>query len=109
MAKTDAESRDGSAETLDDVVGETGFTRRTRARRDHDPVGLQLADLVERGLVVAEDAHFHTQFAEVMDEIVGKAVVVVDDHQHGGAKLRQTISSTKQKLSACCAVTATAL
>ncbi len=52
-----------------------------RARQD--ALGREGADPVDRDLVVAMDDELGTQFAEVLDEVVGEGVVVVDDEEHG--------------------------
>ena len=40
-------------------------------------------DLVDGERVVAIDAHVLAQLAEVLDEVVGERVVVIDHQQHG--------------------------
>ena len=54
------------------------------AGREHDRLGGFRQDLVHAELVVAIAARGGAQFAEEMDEVVGKAVVVIDQRQHGG-------------------------
>ncbi len=44
--------------------------------------GLPRGDLVQRERVVAVDVHVRAQLAQVLDEVVGEAVVVVDHQQH---------------------------
>ncbi len=41
-------------------------------------IGLEGDQLVQRDLVVAEDADVRAEFAEVLDEVVGERVVVID-------------------------------
>ena len=45
-------------------------------------VGRQRAIVVDGDLVVAHDAHVLPQLAEVLHEVVGERVVVVDHEQH---------------------------
>jgi hypothetical protein len=40
-------------------------------------------------LVVAMHAHVLAQFAEILDEVVGEGVVVVDHQEHGAVILRR--------------------
>ena len=80
MAQADAENRHLPASLLDDFQRHAGLVRRARPGRDHDALRRQLANLLDRQLVVARDAHVLTQLAEVLHEVVGEAVVVVD-HQ----------------------------
>jgi hypothetical protein len=41
------------------------------------------AQRIQRHLVVADHAHLFTQLAEILHEVVGEAVVVVDHQDHG--------------------------
>ena len=95
MAEADAEGGDAGAESFDDVVGEAGFARGTGAGGNQDARRFEFADFLDGGLVVAENFHLHPQLAEVLDEVVGEAVVVVDDEQHGGVNYARFGRSTK--------------
>jgi len=79
VAEANPEGGRGRAEGLDDVVGQSGFARRTGTGGDEDPGRFEGANLVQGDFVVAANLHLHAQFAEVLDEVVGKAVVIVDD------------------------------
>src|SRR4051812_13721851 len=82
VAEADAEDRrPGFAEGLDRRAGDTGLGRRAGAGRDDQPVRLARQQLCDRRLVVAHDFHLRPQLAQVLDEVVGEGVVVVD-HQH---------------------------
>ena len=83
MAKTNAEQRCGFAKALDHGATDAGFFWRARAGGDADVVGLEPRDLIQRDLIIATDFHDGTHFAEVLDEIVGEGIVVVDDQEHG--------------------------
>src|SRR4051794_39383994 len=52
--------------------------RRTWARRNDEPIGLQPNELGDRRLVIADDAHLSAPLPQVLDEVVGEGVVVVD-------------------------------
>jgi hypothetical protein len=43
---------------------------------------MQRLDLVDRNLIVAEYPHVFTQFPEVLHEVIGKGVIVVDHQEH---------------------------
>jgi hypothetical protein len=45
---------------------------------DDEMVRLEGDEFVHRNLVVAEDANVRAEFAEVLDEVVGEGVVVVN-------------------------------
>ena len=56
------------------------LVRRARPGRDHEAVGCEFGDLLNCDLVVAEHAHVLAQLAEVLHEVVGERIIVVD-HQ----------------------------
>ncbi|MPN07828.1 hypothetical protein SDC9_155100 [bioreactor metagenome] len=80
VAEADAEQRNLAGEFLDRRQRHAGLRRRAGAGRNDQIVGLEAGDLGQRDGVVAEDFHLLAKFAEIMDEVVGEAVVVVD-HQ----------------------------
>jgi hypothetical protein len=57
-----------------------GFGCTARARRRCGRA--QRGDLVDRDLVVADDAHLLAELAEILHEVVGEGIVVVDHQQH---------------------------
>jgi hypothetical protein len=81
-----AHAQDGqlAGEALQRGHADAGFGWRAGARRQHEAVRPQRGDFVEGDFVVADDLHFFTQFAEVLDQVEGEAVVIVDHEQHGG-------------------------
>ena len=78
-----AEQRGGLAKALDHRAADACLLGRAGAGGDADVVGLELFDLVQRHLVIAADFHDGSHLAEVLDEVVGEGVVVVDDEEHG--------------------------
>src|SRR5690606_3983954 len=81
VAKADAENRQLAGEVLDCRHRDAGFVRRARAGRNHQPVRRDLFDLFKSDLVIAVHQHLGAQFLQVLDDVVGKAVVIVD-HQY---------------------------
>src|SRR3954462_8346198 len=61
--------------------------RRTWARRNDEPIGLQPNELGERRLVIADDAHLRAQLPQVLNEVVGEGVVVVDHEDAHSTRL----------------------
>src|SRR6185312_6645523 len=56
--------------------------RRAGSRRDdHLPAACSFDELAGRHRVIAHDVQLRPELAEVLDEVVGEAVVVVDDEQ----------------------------
>ena len=83
MAETDAEDRHHRPGACDQLEADAGPVGIAWARRQHDGLGRLGQHLVDGDLVVAVDARRGAQFAEEMDEVVGKAVVIIDQRQHG--------------------------
>ena len=50
-----------------------------RAGGQQDPVGVEGQRLVDGDLVVADDDRLGPQLTQVLDEVVGKRIVVVDN------------------------------
>src|SRR5919204_1014404 len=82
MSETDAEDWRALAEASDDVERDARVVRRARARRDHDPLGRQRRHAIGVHRVVTYHAQLGPQLAEILHEVVGERVVVVDDEDH---------------------------
>ncbi len=83
VAEADAEDGGGGSQGLDDGAGNSRFIGRAGSGGNADAAGLERLDLREIHRVVANDFHFRPQLAEVLHEVVGEGVVVIDDQQHG--------------------------
>src|SRR5262245_18044966 len=90
MAEADTEDRDPSREALDERHRDAGVARGARAGRDDDPVGSERGHLVERDGVVAPDLELRAQLTQVLDQVVGERVVVVDHEELHSASARRT-------------------
>ena len=82
VAETDAEHGDVWAKGGNDLAGDTCFIWRAGARGDANAGGLERADGVDVHDIVADDFHFGTQLAEILDEVVGERVVIIYDEEH---------------------------
>jgi len=67
---------------LDDVVGKTGFAGRTRPGRHENALRLQRSNRVERNLIIPPHLQLHAQFAQILHEVVGKRIIIVDNEHH---------------------------
>jgi hypothetical protein len=82
MAEADAECGDpGLREGPRRLDRDPGVRGSTRAGRDHQSSVTALDQLGDRRLVVADDLDLGAELAQVLDEVVGERVVVVD-HEH---------------------------
>jgi len=83
MTEADSEDGNDSAHFFNHLAADPRVVRSAGARRYTDTLGCFLANFIERDLVVAMHLHLRAQFSEVLDEVVGERIVVVDDKQHG--------------------------
>ena len=82
MSQADAQDWKLAGEVANQVDADAGFVRGAGSGGDHDVVGLQRVDFVNRDLVVAADLDLRTQFAQILHKVVGERVVVVEDEDH---------------------------
>ncbi len=82
VAKAHAKQRNAAGEVAHKFNADTGISRPTRARRNHDLVGRHRLHLTDRNGVVAHHFHLSTKLAEVLVQVVSKAVVVIHEHKH---------------------------
>ena len=85
VSEADAEDGDSGAVGEDDFAGDAGFLGGARPWRNHDAARSQFFDVGNADFIVPKNPELCTQFAEVLDEIVGERVVVIDDEEHGSA------------------------
>jgi hypothetical protein len=83
MAQADAEDRHVQRRAVENVEADARLVGRAGTGRQQDGLGLQRPGLGGRQVVVAHDLRLRAQLREVVDEVVGKAVVVIDDQDHG--------------------------
>src|ERR1039457_1436851 len=82
MAKTDAQDGDLSGEMCNAGDGNAGLFGRAGAGRDDEASGLKRFYFRQGDSVVAVNLHIFTKLAEVLNDVIGKGVVVVDHQQH---------------------------
>jgi len=79
MSETDTEYGNLAIEVFDGVGGNAVvFERFAWSWRDDEVRRIEGDELVHRDLVIAENFDVRAEFAEVLDEVVGEGVVVVD-------------------------------
>ena len=85
MPETDAQQRRFSGIVADNREGNPRLIRRAGAWRDHDFLRRQRRYLLQRQRIVAPDQYFRPQFAEVLIQIPGERVIVIDKQDHSGS------------------------
>src|SRR2546430_15381481 len=82
MAETNPENRKFSGQAFDQLHRDTRALGRTRTARNHNTLGLSAVDFFDGGFVVAMDIHTSTKFAEILREVGGKRVLVVQEQNY---------------------------
>src|SRR5260370_34732867 len=82
MAKAHAEDGKFSRETFDQLHGNTGLLRRAGAGRNHDAFWLAADNFIDGNFVVSMHFDGATQIPEILGEVVGKGIVVVEKQDH---------------------------
>src|SRR5687768_10620265 len=85
VAKAYTEDRYPAGQPLDGGERHPGLVRRTRAWREHDMRRRERLDLRYVELVVAHYAHVGAELPEVLHQVEGERIVVVDHQDHGPA------------------------
>ena len=86
------------AEALDHLDRDAGVLRTPGSGRDDDAIGRIVGDLVERQLVVAADDRRRAQLAQVLGEVEGERIVVVDQQNHSPASAIASACSMRPRL-----------
>src|SRR5579883_1095806 len=87
VAEADAEEGDFAGNRGDQIEADAGVLRGAGTGRKDNSVGIGGDNGGARNPVVAMHAHRGTQFPEIMHEVEGEAVVVVDQDDHRPALL----------------------
>lgn len=82
MAEADAEQRDVALRGVDERNGDSGVGGRTRPRRDDDLLRLKRERLFDGQFIVPVHRHLGSEFADVLDKVVRKRVVIVYNKNH---------------------------
>src|SRR5262245_61038679 len=82
VAEAYAEDWSAGRRFADEIEANAGFVGRARTWREDDRIGLQRHDVRDRNLVVAMDDHIRPQSSQIMEEVEGEAVIVVDQDNH---------------------------
>ena len=82
VAQANTQNRLLGFKGLDDFQRDARLIRGPRSRRNHDAFRVELGNLRDIDLVVPENLDLLSQFAQVLDKIVGKGIVIIDHQNH---------------------------
>ena len=82
MAEAHAENRFLGTELANEFVANASVFGSSRSGRNADPLRIERFNFRDRDFIVALHEHVTTEHAKILDEIVGKRIVVIDDQEH---------------------------
>ena len=82
MSQANAQQGHLAGKMADQRNSDSGFLGRARAGREHDPLRTHGLHLGRRHLVVAPHLDLRPQFTQILHQVVGKRIVVVEDENH---------------------------
>ena len=86
VTEANTEKREFSLVSLNQFKADPGLIGRAGAGREHDGFCLRIEDLVDRNLVVPVHLASGAELAEIVNQIIGEAVVIIDKYEHVGVK-----------------------
>jgi hypothetical protein len=82
MSQADSEHGDFAGKVPDECDADSGFLRGAGAGREENALRVHGFDFHYGELVVAADYHLGSQFPQILDEVIGEGIVVVEDEDH---------------------------
>jgi hypothetical protein len=80
-----AENRHPSSKVTHQINADAGFVGRARAGGDDNLCGTHVLDLSQGDLVIATNFDLRAQFPKILNQVVGKGVVVVEYEDQVGS------------------------
>jgi hypothetical protein len=78
VSQADAKNREFAREPANQLNADAGVLRRAGTRRNHNALRLAARNFLHGNFVVAVDFNVATQLAEILRQVIGKRIVVVD-------------------------------
>lgn len=96
VAEANTKKRNGGTERLDDFIRDACLLRRAGTWGNDNALGGKFFNFLDGDLVVALHEHLAPHLAKVLHEIIGEAVVVIDDQKHERPKYMSWQPSSNQ-------------
>jgi len=87
MSQTHAQHRNLAVEVADRLHGDAGIFRVSRSRREDQCLRVQNFDLLNGDLVVADYLNVTVQFTDILIQIIGERIIVINQQDHCSASL----------------------
>jgi hypothetical protein len=85
MPEANAENGNFAGEMANQIDADACILGRAGSGRDYDVLGRQLFDSSDGNLVVTANFDLGSEFPKILDQVVGKRVVIVENEDHGGS------------------------
>src|SRR6478736_8238883 len=82
MSQTNTQNRTLAGKMPDQINTDAGHLRRAWAGRNKNMAGLHGLHVQWRDLIVTPDLNFLAELSQILDQVVGKRIVVVEDEHH---------------------------
>jgi hypothetical protein len=85
MSEANAQQWSLAGKVADQRDADPGFVRSARSRRDDNSLWLHCFDFVDRDLIVSADLDVFPQLSQILDQVVGERIVIIEDEDHVAA------------------------
>src|SRR4030095_1410091 len=82
MAKANSEYGNNPFEMSDGIQSDSGVVWSSGARAENEPFRCQVPDSLWSDFIVPKDADFGSKPFQILNEVVGEGIVVVDEYDH---------------------------
>src|SRR5215469_16563362 len=82
MSKTNTQQWSLAGKMADQVDAEPSFVWSARPGRDHDSLWPHCFNFFDSNLIVAADPDISPQFSQILDQVVGERIVIIEDENH---------------------------
>ena len=76
-----------AGKVADQIDADAGFLRRAWAGRNDDALRLHRFNIGDCELIVAANLNLGAEFAEILNQVIGKGIVVVENEDHWNVRL----------------------
>ena len=82
MTEADSEQGNFAGEMANQIDADAGVLGRAGTGRNQDTIGVERSDLADREFIVTAYLDLGAELPQILDEVVGERVVVVEDEYH---------------------------
>src|SRR5262245_52149400 len=82
MAKAHSEYWNDSFEVSYGIEGDSRVVRSSGAGAENEPFGSEVTDSLWRNFIIPKNTDFGPKSFQVLNEVIGKGIVVIDEHDH---------------------------